>query len=294
MSDRPSRLAAYQAWLQAVITDPRGAGAGVAGEPARRHLAVDPGQVETVVTASSRLSAIERLGIYNRAYRLRLLECFRVEFPCLRHALGDELFTLFVSDYLEEHPPRGYTLGRLGAHLADYLERSRPDAGAPGDARKPWADFLVDLTRLERTCLEVYDGEGSEGETLLAATDLLGLPTESFRALRLPPVRGLRILSLRSAVDEYFAAVRSGAATPPLPPRRELHLAVYRRDYRVRLLRLEAPEADFLAALAEGETVAQALAAPRPALAEPEARRAVLRWAEEGVLGECAVAGQIE
>jgi hypothetical protein len=288
VSDRRAGLAARQAWLQAVVTDPRGARAGVAGERARRHLAVDPAAVETMVTASSRLSGVERLGIYNRAYRLRLLECFRVEYPCLRRALGDELFTRFVAAYLEEHPPSGYTLGRLGAHLAAYLEASRPDAGAPDGDRKPWADFLVDLATLERVYLEVYDGEGGEGAALLTPADLLGLPAASFRALRPAPVRGLRVLRLRSAVHEYFAAVRGDADDPQMPPRRELHLAVYRRDYRVQLLSLEAAEAGFLTALGEGETVAGALAAAAPALAEPEARHAVLRWADEGLLGSSA------
>lgn len=284
MSERSTRLSVLQSWMQAVVTAPGGAQAGVAGEPAQRHLQVDSEAVEEVVTPSSRLSGLERLGIYNRAYRARLLECFRVEYPCLRHALGEELFTLFVSDYLEAHPPRGYTLGRLGAKLADHLELTRPDAGEPDEARQPWADFLVDLATLERTYLEVYDGEGSEGETLLTARELLGLPAESFRTLRLRPVRGLRVLDLRSAVDEYFAAVRSGSDDVALPARGPASLAVYRRDYGVRLRRLTGAEAGLLAGLGEGGTVAGALAALAGGLPEPEARRTVLHWAEAGLL----------
>ncbi len=284
MSDRPAKLATLQSWMQAVVTEPGGAQAGVAGEQARRHLEVTPEGVEAVVTPSHSLSGLERLAIYNRAYRARLLECFRVEFPCLRHALGDELFTLFVGEYLEAHPPRGYTLGRLGAELATFLEWTRPDAAAPAEAREGWASFLVDLATLERTYLEVYDGEGSEGEALLSPEDLLGMPPPALRALRLRPVRGLRVLGLRSAVDEYFFAVRRGETEEvPLPPAGEVALAVFRREYVVRLLRLSEAEAALLVGLSEGKAVQEPLAAGEPGWSEGEARRAILHWAEEGI-----------
>lgn len=280
MSDSRPRLDRLQAWMQAVVTDPRGAALAVEDT-------LEAGSVETLVTPSQHLTALERLEIYNRAYRARLLECFRVEFPALRHACGEELFRLFVDSYLDAQPPHSYTLGRLGEGFVAYLRTSRPDADFAEDERWPWADFLVELATLERTRLEVYDGEGAEGRGLLSANDLLGMPRSAFLALQIETVPGLCLLDMRYPVDEYLLAFRRGEE-PSIPDPDPCALAIHRHDWVVRLNRLLPGESDLLAALQEGETVGRAIerVAERTggALPEPEARTALLTRAEEGFL----------
>lgn len=270
MSPPPARLARLQAWVQGAVTDPRGAGAAVGDLGADAVIAATPG-----------LSGVARLDIYNRAYRARLLECFRAEFPALEHALGEELFRGFVEAYLAACPPTSYTVSRLGAGLADYLEASRPAAG--GDERLDWPDFLVDLARLERLRLEVYDGEGPEDDTPLDADGLLGISPEAFLALRPRVVPGLRLLSTRYPVDDYLLAVRRNES-PALPEPASRSLAVHRSEWRVRLTRLVAGESDLLTGLRAGKSVAQALAGT--ALSEVEARSLLLRRADEGLFLE--------
>src|SRR6266508_5931262 len=150
-------LGDLQGWLQTVVTHPDGVAAGAAatGLP-----------IDVVVRPSSRLTAEQRLHLYHRGYHLRLLECVRALHPALRHALTEELFDEFALDYLRARPSRSYTLFRLTEGFADHLEATRPDGG------EAWPDFVIDLARLERTFLEVYEGPGVEDEPLVSAADL--------------------------------------------------------------------------------------------------------------------------
>src|SRR5438046_8851204 len=112
-------LGRMQRWLQAVVTHPDGAAAGALSEEARRHLDVPPGELDRVVRPSSKLTAEQRLDLYHRGYRLRLLESLRAVHPVLRHALGTELFDAFALEYLQACPSRSYTLFRLGEGFPD-------------------------------------------------------------------------------------------------------------------------------------------------------------------------------
>src|SRR5262252_23975 len=98
------------AWMQAVITDPGGIAAGVASDEARQQIDVRFEELERMVEPSRALTVAQRLAIYSRAYHVRLVEAFRAEFPCVLQALGSELFSDFVTEYLRRYPPSSYTL----------------------------------------------------------------------------------------------------------------------------------------------------------------------------------------
>jgi len=160
-----------------------------------------------LVDGSVAFSAQHRLEVYRRGYRLRLVGCLREAYPALRHALGEELFEAFALDYLEAHPPAGYTLNALGARWAEHLDATRPQGG------ELWPDFLVDLARVERAFAEVYDGDGEQ-----------------------------RVVPTRYPVAAYVAAARRGEE-PPMPERRPSRVAVGRRDWVVTLTEASDDEA---------------------------------------------------
>jgi hypothetical protein len=101
-----------------------------------------------VVAGSATLSAAQRIEIYRRGYRARLVDCLRRTHPGLRHVLGDEVFDAFALDYLAAYPSRSYTLGRLGANWSAHLEATRPDPDSP--QRERWPDFQPARRRDER------------------------------------------------------------------------------------------------------------------------------------------------
>lgn len=263
-----SHLARVQRWMQAVISHPGGIGSGVESDEARRHLAVLPDEIERVIAPSEQMSGEERLAIYARAYFARLLECMRSVFPCTLETLGEDAFDELALGYLERYPSRSYTLDRLGAEFARYLEETRPDLDERGRPTETWPDFLIELAGLERAIGEVFDGPGSEGRPLLATDDLRAISADRWPQARLVTSPCLRLLALKFPLNDYFTAVRNGES-PEIPEPADSYLALTRREYVVRRHALKRPQFELLGALAGGETIGTAI--ERAARVSPEA-----------------------
>jgi hypothetical protein len=209
-----------------------------------------------------------RLDVYRHGYRVRLLTSLRETHPALRHALGERVFDAFAWDYLQSHPSRSYTLFRLSEGFADHLAATRPDGGV-------WPDFIIDLARLERIFMEVYEGPGIEGEPIPQ------LPAEPDFAAVLEPVCCLRLMRSRYPVGDFLLAVRGGDE-PPLPLPAVSHLAVSRRDYVVTFTTLDAPRYAALESLAGGAPVGEAAAVA--GLEPAELWTSVRAWARQGLI----------
>ncbi|WP_242888505.1 HvfC/BufC N-terminal domain-containing protein [Actinomadura litoris] len=254
MPEPVAGLAGIQRWMQAAIL-----GDGAADG------------VERTLTASSSLTARDRLGIYRRGYRLRLLENMRGLHPGLTRLLGEEMFDRFALDYLDARPSRTYTLTRLDEGFADHLEATRPDGAAH---REEWPDLIIDMARLERIVTEVVEGPGTEGGPVLRPDDLPdALDLSQGCDLRLETAPCLRLPTFAFPVNEYLAAVRRGEDPPPPAPR-PVALAVSRRDYRVTMRELDPAAHRALRALAGGAAVGAVLADPSAG--------ALRRWAGLG------------
>lgn len=259
MSSRgnPTDLTSIQRWMQSVITHPDGVEAGIEAPASRELIDVATAQIERVICRSEAQSSIERLNVYANAYYARLLEVLTSEYPALVHALGEELFQGFAFGYLQEHPSHSYTLSDLSALFPTYLARTRPEREREDDS-PDWADFLVDLSTLERTYGEVFDGPGVEGEPLLDAGRQARIPPERWPHMRLTPIPCLRLLSLRFPLHQYVSAVRR-KEQPELPAPATTHLVITRRDYIVRRVAVDAVEFVALTALVNGATVIESL-----------------------------------
>lgn len=279
-----ARLARTQRWFQAVVTHPDGVPAGVASAAAQAEFAV--ADAAAVLTRSRNLTAAERLEVYHHAYFARLLSCLREEFPILVQTITEEVFDAFASDYLQRHPSRSYTLGRLSAAFTAYLAGTRADEGdAP--AEPGWEEFVIDLATLEWTYGEVFDGPGVETEPPFDPAALAALDPEAWPAVRFSPVPCLRLLALRFPVNRFYAAARTDADTPP-PAAAATYLAVTRRDYVVRHVELSAAEFALLTELTAGAAMGPAVAglaargALDPADLEEHLTGWFYKWAAEG------------
>jgi hypothetical protein len=256
MNDQRRDLANLQRWMQTVITHPDGVPAGLASDEARSAIDAAPADVEQIVSRSAALTSVQRLEVYANAYYARLVECLEAEFPVLAAALGGDAFAGFALEYLIRHPSRSYTLARLGENFARDLEETRPPRA--GDA-PDWADFLIDLARLEWTFSQVFDGPGVEGQRLLDVEKLRAVPTDRWSDSRLVCVPCLRLESFRFPVSAYYSATRrSERPDPPAPA--ATYLAVNRRNFVVRRHDLTKPQFELLTALRGGDTVGAAIA----------------------------------
>lgn len=257
-SNDPS-LIQLQRWVQAVITYPDGVEQGIASSEAAAEIDVTADTVESVILPSRQLSSIERLQIYGRAYFGRLIECMRAQFPATCHAIGEQAFDGLALGYLIQYPSTSYTLGKLGESFDHYLATTRPPRDENlDDDQSDFADFLVDLTKLERTYSEVFDGPGSEQVRSIHPDDFAGITPDQFAECRLVLHPCVRLLELRFPVHEYATAVRQGVE-PDEQTARRVQLVVTRRDYIVRRFEVTSHQFQLLSDLQTGALIGDAI-----------------------------------
>jgi hypothetical protein len=252
-----------QRWLQAVIVHPGSVEEALAAPEAAAE--VPAAALEEWVRPSWSLRAAERVEIYHGMYLLRMVEALEGDYPAIRHFLGEEAFGELVRDYVQRYPSRSYTLNRLGDHLPRFLLEPpvRPDAA-----------FLHDLAAAELAVTEAFDAEESP---VLDAEALRALPEEAWAGARLRPVKAFRLMALRHPVVAHLEAAKQGRPAPR-PRRRTSFLAVYRRDYSVLRLELDAAEHALLAALVSGAPLGAALADAALRLRASRRSDTVFRW----------------
>jgi hypothetical protein len=219
------------------------------------------------VKPNDRLTAFERLEIYNRQYWFRLLDCLYEDYPGLRAALGDARFMRLAVAYLERHPSRSPLLRNLGDRLVDFL-------AAEPEWSRPHGTVARDMARLEWAQVVAFDGASRPSATLVK---LAGLPPERI-FLRLQPYATL--LDLTHPVDEVVlrllkqdSKLRSGASNAVESiarprrrsiasriPRRATWLLVHRQENSVYFKRLNRAQFGVLRALNDGASLADACA----------------------------------
>jgi Putative DNA-binding domain len=216
------------------------------------------------IKPNPRLTSFDRLEIYNRQYWFRVIGAVSEDYPALNAVLGEKKFDALVLAYLKQNPSTSFTLRNLGAKLPEWLA-AHPELAAPRH------NLAVDVARLEWAYVESYD---LASRTPLGLEDFAGLGPDS--TLRLQP--HVQLLNLQYPVDEIVLAVRKAtpemdivsnavserkhAARIPLPKVRKgnVHLAVHRFDNLVYYRRIDREAFLLLAALREGNSIANALA----------------------------------
>lgn len=265
MSDNHPSLYALQKWMQSTLIFPQ---------------QVSKQQAEFLMLPSARLSGLQRLGIYQRSYYLRLLHCMREQFPALCYALGKDLFTDFAQQYLEAYPSESHTLYELGKRFPNYLESSRPDKDMPAQ-RESWIDFMVDLAHFERELFVLFDAPGCEGSNPV---------DEHVEDARLSLQPCFVLADYRYQVGWYYHEVRSGNE-PAFPIAERSLLALVRKNYLTHTFPLSLPQYYFLQRLQIGETVDVALNFVAETLSKP-ADEVYQSWAsQDGTRGRWIDAG---
>jgi hypothetical protein len=244
------------------------------------------------IAPNSRLTAFERLEIYNRQYWFRVLGALAEDFPALRAVLSSARFEKLSIAYLSAHPSRSFTLRNLGSKLIDWL-LAHPEFSGRRHA------LAVDVARIEWAFVEAFD---SAERVPLTLPQIAALDASSRLALQ----PHLQIMALNYPVDDLVLSLhdrekrqaseagieQESEIQPPVKlsrlRRRPLWLAAHRVEYSVYYRRLEREEFRMLAAFREDKPLGEAI---QGALADsriPEARRAAriqawfANWAELG------------
>jgi hypothetical protein len=249
---------------------------------------------ESFIAPNSRLSAFERLEIYNRQYWFRVLGGLAEDFSALRAVVGARRFEALSIAYLMEHPSRSFSLRNLGSKLPEWLDAHRQVTGrrhrlAIDVARIEWA-FVEAFDNAERAALTL-----DQIATLDGASRLALQPHLQLIALDYPADDLVLALHDRQKRDTSEAGVKHHSAElapAKLPGLRRRHtwVAAHRVDYSVYYRRLRQEEFRTLAALRQGLPLAEALEAGFRDSQTLEARRPqrvrtwFAGWAELGWL----------
>lgn len=214
------------------------------------------------IAPNSRLTAFERLEIYNRQYWYRVLGGLAEDFPALRAIVGSEKFEQLSIAYLTEHPSRSFSLRNLGSKLVEWL------AAHPHWAGRRQA-LAVDLAKVEWAFVEAFD---NAERTPLTLDQIATLGGGSKLALQ-PHVR---LLVLSYPADDIALALHSKdkrqtseagvkhedtepAVRLPRLRRRPTWVAAHRVDFSVYYRRMERGEFLTLSALRDGKPLGEAL-----------------------------------
>lgn len=290
MSAETMDLAALQREMAAAVMRP------LTADEQMQQRAAD-GRPMTAVAGSfiapnSRLTAFERLEIYNRQYWFRVLGALAEDFAGLRAVLGSRRYDALAVAYLAAHPSRSFTLRNLGAKLPEWLRANPQYAGrrhllAVDVARIEWA-FVEAFDSAERAPLNLEQIATLDGNSPLALQPHLRLLALDYAADEV--VLGLHQRDKRQASEagvEHEEEEEPPARLPRLR-RRATWVAAHRLDFSVFYKRLRREEFLTLAAIRQGLPLAEAIAAglaDSPIAAE---RRASLvqqwfaDWAELG------------
>jgi hypothetical protein len=242
------------------------------------------------IKPNDRLSAFERLQLYNRMYWFRLIDIMHADNPGLRAVVGDKRFDRLVQAYLAKYPSRSFTLRNLGARLPQFL-REAPRLTAPHTklahtvAVFEWAQTVAfdEGTRPVITPAEI--GRTSPAKLRLALQPYVTLlaqdyPVDDF-VIAVKERDALRT-EASNAVDSARAVPRSRSVRRPRP--RRTYLAVHRYNNRLFYKRLERPAFLILSALAAGRPLAQAVAAGGRRVKPAQVAEWFATWMELGWL----------
>jgi hypothetical protein len=257
--------------MQAVIEQPGPVEKAVEVPAARAE--VEPGQIARVILPSRTLTAVERVGVYQGMYLLRMVEALENDFPAVAHFLGGEAFAQLVTRYVEAHPSRSYTLNRLGDRFPEFLR------GARGVRKRA---FLADLARLELCVTEVFDGARSPA---WPAEAVARMPEQAWAGAVLRPIAALRLAAFSYPVNAYLQSVKDDRHDHPDASRKPTWIAVYRKNYEVWRLDLSKPAFGLLRALARGRPFGRAVAEAARGLqgGGEEISRWMRDWVAEGM-----------
>ena len=191
--------------------------------------------LQASLLGSPTLSVETGLQIYHNAYRARLLEVLREDFPAVLYWLGDEQFEQLACAYVKAHPSRHFSLRWLGERFAGFIEQH---------LQSEQTAALVELARLEWSFTLAFDLPDGEPLTL---EQMAALAATEWPALQVQLLPCVHSLSLEYNSLALWQAAKATAAFPPSERlARPLHCLIWRQGLVSNYRSLSAAEADAL------------------------------------------------
>ncbi len=201
---------------------------------------------EKYIEPTDKLSALERLEIYNQQYWYRMIDSLMEDFPGLKMVMGQESSARLMIKYLEAHPSRTHFLSDLGKDLHHFA------ATNPGAMR-------IDPPVSEKMCLDVIAVELAQ----IHAFDAEEMPVAKFDSVKTSELFKLElslqphisILKLEFEVREFILKLKEKPSGILYPLEKNNYLAVHRFENQVFLKDITVEEFIMLSALKEKASI---------------------------------------
>jgi len=203
---------------------------------------VPAAQLLSSIAPQAPLDAVARARIYAGMYRTRLAEALRADFPNLHRLLGDEGFLELSRAYADAHPSASSDIGQFGRHLADFLAQH---PGPRGDE--------ADLARLEWALAQAF----TAADATPVGQEALGALGEAAAEARLHFLPAFQALALQHDVLGLWDALEAEEEQPPAVEQRPTSVAVWRTGYQVLHRGMPSAEADAVARVQGGTSLAE-------------------------------------
>lgn len=231
----------------------------------------------TLTTDTPEFSRDERLDVYLQAYRLRLVDALRNDYPALAAQMGDDDFREACEAFLQQHPSRHPSLRWLGEKLPGFL-RLHATWGQSADT--------VELAEFEWAQAMAFDAADVPSLPLEA---LSSLAPEQWLALRLrfhPSLQQVRCTS--NAPQVWHARIHDNAELAPEKLPEAQDCLVWREALQIVYRQLPAPEAGALRAFIDEQTFAGVCELLcnhfEPEAVPPHAARYLQQWLQDGLV----------
>ncbi len=225
------------------------------------------------VNSQRGVGAIDRLGIYHRAYRLRMREALCEAFDKTWTYAGDDLFDGLAESYLTAHPSGYRNLRWFGDTFASHAAQALPDY-----------PFVAELADLEWTLGLAFDAPDTAA---LGMDDLRATPAEQWGELTFGLHPAVGFLTMAWNTVTLWQALHDDAE-PPGPEQLVTARSwlVWRAGDQPHFRSLDALEAQALRRLGEGASFAQVCLEAASDDSDPTLRMAgyLQNWLAQGLL----------
>ncbi|MEK9968885.1 MAG: DNA-binding domain-containing protein [Ferrovibrio sp.] len=188
----------------------------------------------------------ERFAVYRNNVVNGLSQALAAGFPAVEAIVGHEFFHAMAAVYVRVSPPDSPVLLDYGATLPDFIARFEPAAGLP---------YLADVARLELAYTRAFHAADAEP---LPAHTLGRIAPERLEGLRFSLHPSLQVLRAACPAATIWAMNTGRLPLGEIDDWSVQDIMVVRPQYDVTVNTLLPGEAEFLAQLLEGASLADA------------------------------------
>ena len=246
----------------------------------RYLLEADESAVEGLFARDGGAEIAVRRGVYFDAYRLRLVEALKVDFPALMALLGEQRFVSVARDYATTTRSPYYNLRWYGGGFPTHLREKAATAA------EPW---LYELAVFEWTLMAAFD---ALDRPALRFEDIAALTPEQWPGVRFDLHPSVRMLEFDFEVPKLWKAHKAGEEIfGQRGSARRGRWLVWRQGLETFFRSLETQEAVALEVVAAGGNFGE-LCERLDELCDDAALRAasmLKRWLQDGLLAKMEV-----